>query len=270
MERSAYIALATSEGWPELSPDDRELAPELAKLGCHATPVVWNDPAVDWRSFDLVVIRSCWDYHLRPDEFRGWLDRLDRLRVPVGNTSDTIRWNMHKRYLRELATEGIPVVSEPQQPTDKVVVKPAISASAYETHVFDDLSAARETIGRLGDVIVQEFIPEIVTRGEWSLMLFGGEFSHAVRKLPKEGDFRVQHEFGGRYLLEAPPPAVMTLAQRVLSVVDVLYARVDIVEAARGPLLMELELIEPGLFLKMGPAAARRFAAAISLQSRRA
>lgn len=241
------IALATSEAWPQLSPDDGDLIPALADAGCDAVPAVWSDRSIDWRSFDKIVIRSCWDYHRRPDEFRAWLE-LDA--APISNPPDIIRWNMHKSYLLDLEKRGIRIPLTTMVP-GPVVVKPAISASAYETHLFN------------GDVIVQSFVPEIATVGEWSLIYFDGVFSHAVQKLPKNGDFRVQEELGGSALPATPTAAMLHVAERALRSLDVLYARVDMVEAASGPLLMELELIEPSLFLQSHPDATRRFADAI-------
>ncbi|HEX7419809.1 MAG TPA: hypothetical protein VF505_07970, partial [Thermoanaerobaculia bacterium] len=141
------IALATSQEWSAVSPDDAPLVPELKKIGLAARPVVWSDANVDWRTFDLVVIRSCWDYHLRVDEFSAWIDRLVREGVPVFNPPPVLRWNM--------------------------IVKPAVSASASS-----DASLR-------GDVIVQEFVHEIVDDGEWSLVFLDRRFSHAVKKSPK-------------------------------------------------------------------------------------
>ena len=263
------IALATSEGWPHLSPDDGDLISELAAAGCDAVPAVWSDRDVDWKTFDHIVIRSCWDYHRRPDEFRAWLDLGA---APISNRPDIVRWNMHKSYLLELEARGIripptrTVRSSDAIGSEAVVVKPAISASAFETHFFQAGPEAAETIDRLSrdhDVIVQSFVPEIVTRGEWSLIFFAGAFSHAVRKLPKSGDFRVQQELGGSAVAADPPAAMLRAAERALHSLDVLYARVDLVEASAGVTLMELELIEPSLFLKTSSGAAKRFAEAI-------
>ena len=247
------VALATSEKWPQLSPDDAQLAPELRNLGIEASPVVWSDAAIDWRAFDLVVIRSCWDYHLRVDEFRRWLDLLEMQRVPVRNPPAVLRWNMHKAYLLELAARTI-LIPRTEFAKD-VIVKPAVSASAHQTHLVR------------GDVIIQEFVEEIVTRGEWSLIFFDREFSHAVKKSPKSGDFRVQEELGGSSDAAIPEERMIREGRRILSAVegDLLYARVDVVDRPDGITLMELELIEPSLFLTKSEGAARRFAAAIAL-----
>ena len=267
------VALATSEAWPHLHPDDAGLLAELLKLRVSAVPAVWSDETVDWKDFDAVVIRSCWDYHLRPAEFRAWIDGL---RVPVFNSAEILRWNMHKSYLLDLQMRGIRIprtqILHPGGSADfagSVIIKPAISASAHETHRFDKAREAALTVDRLlrrGDVIIQEFVPEIVADGEWSLVFFNRAFSHGVKKAPQHGDFRVQQELGGSADLGEPSTRLIEAAQKILAAVegDVLYARVDVVDRPAGVTLMELELIEPMLFLSLAEGSARKFAEAIA------
>ena len=247
------VALATAEKCPELSADDQPLLAELNRRGIRTSAAVWSDPAVDWAGFDAVVIRSCWDYHLRRDEFLAWIDRVPRL----FNPAPLVRWNSHKSYLLDLAHKGvaIPATQLLTLPSDIVVVKPAVSASAHETH---RLSAG-------GEVIVQEYVREIETAGEWSLVFVDRAFSHAIRKLPKSGDFRVQQELGGSATLATAPRAVVESGEQILRLIDgdVLYARVDVVERAQSVVLMELELIEPMLFLELEPRAVSRLADAV-------
>lgn len=267
------VALATSENWPRLSPDDAELIPELARLGIDASPAVWSDGSADWKRFDAVIIRSCWDYHLRRDEFLQWIESLDR----VYNPPTIVRWNSHKSYLRDLATRGVAIPNtqlirsarERITIDGEVIVKPAVSASAYDTFRLTDRAAAATTIERLlsrGDVIVQEFIPEIATVGEWSLIFFDRVYSHAVRKMPMKGDFRVQTELGGSSMFADASDDLIAATRHVLDTIDgdLLYARVDVVQRADTVTLMELELIEPMLFLVGEPFAAKRFAQAIA------
>ena len=248
----ASIALATSEKWPALSPDDAQLAPQLNTLGFDATPVIWSDPSIDWRRFDLVILRSCWDYHLRSAEFAAWIDRLEGSRVRMFNPPQVVRWNTHKSYLLDLASKGIRIPKT--QIARDVIVKPAISASAHQTHFMR------------GDVIVQEFVREIVDDGEWSLVFFDRRFSHAAKKKPAAGDFRVQEELGGSSTPMKASRQLIEEAQRIVDKVegDLLYARVDVVEREAGVTLMELELIEPWLFLLGEDGATRRFAEAIA------
>jgi glutathione synthase/RimK-type ligase-like ATP-grasp enzyme len=248
------VALATSENFPNLSPDDADLAGELRALGVDAAPVIWSNAAVDWSSYDAVIIRSCWDYHLRPDEFARWIDSLA---APVFNPREVIRWNMHKSYLLNLASQGIRI---PRTEIRRdVIVKPAVSASAHNTHLLR------------GEVIVQEFVEEIVRDGEWSIVFFDRVFSHSAKKVPKAGDFRVQEEHGGTSLPVPAPQHVIDAAAAIIAKVegDLLYARVDVVDRPQGVTLMELELIEPWLFLTLIPGMTRRFAEAIARRARR-
>lgn len=239
------IAIATSEcAWG--NPGDGLLS---AALG--ARPVAWDAP-VDWDAFACVVVRSCWDYHLRPVEFLTWLNGL---RVRLVNSRSLIGWNFDKRYLRSLGVampetlwlaEGEAAVVEGEW-----VVKPFVSASAYGTK---RIGGGKVT----GPAMLQRFVPGIAA-GEWSVVFLGGEFSHAVLKRPVAGEFRVQREFGGSVAHLAPPSEVLRFAEEAMTHLPEpsAFARVDVVVEDR-PLLMELEVIEPELFLT--PAAARRLA----------
>lgn len=223
-------------------------------------------------------MRSCWDYHLRVDEFRQWLDRLQQNNITLLNSPDLIRWNIDKRYLRELANRGIPIpdtvwlaAGEQIDLADacrvrswpNAIAKPLIGASAQ--------GLQRNRHGLIeGPLVVQEYLPEIESAGEWSLMYFAGEFSHAVRKRAAPGDFRVQSDFGGAAELAAPPAQLMNIAAAALALTpgQPLFARVDLVERHSSALLMELELIEPELFLSIAPGASRRLAVAIQKELR--
>jgi glutathione synthase/RimK-type ligase-like ATP-grasp enzyme len=275
------VALVTCREHPDLPEDDRPLVAELGRLGIAASARLWDDPAVPWPIFDAIVLRATWDYHLRIEEFRRWIDSRDAEGATLWNPAPLLTWNTHKFYLRELETKGIPIAPSRFLPSgtaadlaaileeenwDCVVIKPAVSATAHRTHRLDRQEAARlGTLVADGDTLVQQYLPEIETRGEWSLVYLDGSFSHAVRKLPASGDFRVQTEFGGRAETARPDPGLVLEADRVIAAIDSpwLYARVDGVESAGGLRLMELELVEPSLFLSAAPDAARRFAAAI-------
>lgn len=231
---------------------------------------------------DLILLRSTWDYHKRIQEFRNWLTELEARGRRVMNPVPTIRWNLDKAYLRELANLGIaiPETRFEYQLTParlgalmaslgwpQVVVKPRISATAHGTFLVragdmvDSLAPAWQS-----GALVQEFVPEVVEQGELSLLFFNGEFSHAVIKKPKSGDFRVQTDFGGSVEPVLPSEAAIRFATRVLDQTPHpwTYARVDIVETAKGPLLMELELIEPHLFFDVEPRSAERLADLLS------
>jgi glutathione synthase/RimK-type ligase-like ATP-grasp enzyme len=275
------VALVTCHALPDLSDDDQHALPALTSRGIIGRPVVWNDPTIRWSAYDMVVIRSAWDYYHQPAAFAAWVDRLDQDGVPLWNTPRIVRANLDKRYLATLAEAGVPTVPTlwlhaganiAQLLSDhgwtEAVIKPVISAAAHRTHrltagdqrVFD-------SVAQHGPVMLQPYLPEIETTGEWSLIYLGGAYSHAVRKIPRAGDFRVQPQHGGQTTREAPPDAVRAAADRLLRELPdpLLYARVDGIEHNGDGqfLLMELELIEPRLFFEYAHDACERFADAI-------
>lgn len=275
------LAFATAQKYSNLSDDDRVAVGELEARGFRVDAAVWDDPAVDWPSYDAVVVRSCWDYHLAPARFLSWVDGLDHAGVTVWNPPALLRWNADKHYLIDLERAGLPVVPTawlhradagrlPQflegLGWPEVVMKPAVSASAFRTvRVRRDrrpeaLAAARHILAH-GDLLVQPFLDAVVSTGEWALMFFDGVFSHAVVKRPADGDFRVQQEWGGRETAATPASATLEVAQRAVAHAGPsLYARVDGVAHEGRFLVMELELIEPFLFFLYDVAAAPRFA----------
>jgi glutathione synthase/RimK-type ligase-like ATP-grasp enzyme len=247
------VALATCDWLPDLDPDD---APLRAALGDRAEPAIWSDPAVDWSSYDAVLIRSIWDYFTRHDEFLAWLERVP---VPMWNTADTLRWNSEKTYLREFEAAGIPTIPtawEGEVPWEDAIVKPTVAAGSL------GLRRAEKGEPIEPGFIAQPLLPDIVSAGELSIVFFDGEFSHAIRKTPAEGDIRVQPEHGGRVAAAQPAPAELEIAERVLTAAgrDLLYARVDLVGDG---MLIELEAIEPRFFFEYAPGAERRLAAAL-------
>lgn len=279
------VALATYGGAPDLAPDDRRLIPALEQLGTEAAPVVWSDQSVDWRQYDAVILRSCWDYHLRFEEFQAWLGALVRDGVRLWNSPDTVRWNADKRYLLDLARRGaatiptmIAVRGHPEavesiaaaEGWSRFVIKPAVSASGYQTYALGQPLdvAARSAIARvsaIGDVLVQPFANEVPESGELSLIFFDGVFSHATVKRARAGEFRVQTEHGGTVEATRVDSAIIAQATDVIRVLDErpLYARVDGIVRDAAFLVMELELIEPNVFMSYQAEAAHRFAVAI-------
>ncbi len=280
-----HCVLATCAAAPDITADDRLLATALERRGISTSGRPWSDASFDWSRVDAVVVRSVWDYHRRPDEYRSWLAQLERAGVAVHNPTALQRWNLHKGYLRELAARGFPVV-----PTDwlaagehgvlreilrtrqwaRAVVKPAISLSADRTWRCTPETAA-EVVASMHaagdrDWMVQPYLEEIETEGEWSLVYFAGEFSHSVRKTPARGDFRVQGEHGGTVHTELSPAAARRAADAIVAhaAPAAAFARVDGVHAGGRFLLMELEVIDPELFLHRSTGAAERMAAAVS------
>ena len=276
------FGLITYEALPQLQDDDRLLLAALAGRGHDARPAIWTDTSIDWRMFDALVLRSCWDYHLQPGAFRQWLDTIEGAGVQLFNAPPIARWNMDKFYLRELAHHGVRTVPtrffEPgafvsmralREATgwSDVIVKPAVSATAWRLarlangdELPDDVRGAMAT----DRYLAQPFLPQIA-EGEWSLIFFGGKFSHAVLKRPQAGEFRVQEEYGGAATPLPPPAGFVEAAARAIAAApgDPLYARVDGVASDDGFLLIELELLEPALYLGAGADAAGRFADAI-------
>jgi len=279
---SYRLALATCAHLPGVHPDDAHLADSLQRLGIEPTACIWNDPAVDWSRFDAVLMRTTWDYFKHVAAFKHWLERLP---VPIINDRPLLRWNSDKRYLLELERLGVqiiptrivsagelPVVLAAMRGQD-VVVKPTVSGGGWHTlrGTVGDIAFA-QALAQLPselEYMLQPFVPEIVSDGECSLLFFDGRFSHAVVKRAARGDYRVQSEFGGSVEAIEPDAAIIASAQQVLDAVaalghvDSAYARVDGVIVDGRFRLMELEMIEPSLFLGDRPDAAERFAGVV-------
>lgn len=275
------IAFVTCSVKPDFAPDDLETVDALVARGAIVQAVPWDIDFSDWQQFDKVVLRSCWNYHLHPDKFLTWLSNMKRQHVKLINSIEVARWNLHKSYLEKLSRQGVTlpetvwlskgdsiVLQELllARGWNKAVVKPAISATAYKTFLTSvDDSAKHQGIFndvlKNNDVLVQQFIPE-VHQGEWSLIFLDKQFSHAVLKKPKAGDFRVQDDYGGTAHSQQPTADIIQQAEKILSLISeqLLYTRVDGVVVNNQFLLMELELIEPVLFFKQHKAASARFA----------
>jgi hypothetical protein len=273
------VWLAGHAEFPNGHPEHDGLIEAFAAAGVDAAVAVWDDPAVDWSGRDLVWIRETWDYTRAPGAFLGWADHVASVTCLV-NPPEIVRWNHHKGYLLDLAADGVPVVPTvlvatgldapgiPEWP--ELVVKPAIGVGgdgAFRVRAgSDELARALAELGRLGDVLVQPFLPSVVEIGETSLVMLGEDVTHAVRKAPATGEFRVHEERGGTYRMVEPTDAQIELARRAVRAatercgVPPAYARADMADGPGGePLVMELELIEPSLYLHHAPGAARRF-----------
>ncbi len=279
------VALATCAALPDLDVEDAPLVPALSQAGIEGVPLVWNDPQADWAAYDLVVVRTTWDYPNKIAAFLDWADRVAAMRT-LWNPAPMLRWNTDKRYLRELAGHGVPIVPTrwlergsthdlgailAGERWDEAVLKPVVSAGARRTRMVarDTLADGQRFLAEQltqRAMMVQPYVPEVSTVGELSLLYFNGGFSHAVRKIPAAGDFRVQTEHGGRVVAVAPDATELAAGQRVLDALgsETLYARVDLLPTGDGELrLLELEVTEPSMFLTWDAAAPARFAAAI-------
>jgi glutathione synthase/RimK-type ligase-like ATP-grasp enzyme len=287
----ARILILTYEKLPELSEDDRLLRDVLIASGHEIEVVLWDSFVKNAGATlpDLVLVRSIWDYHKRIPEFLILLDRLEGLQSVVMNAVPVMRWNLDKGYLQELEQIGFPVI--PTQWLNRgetlpfkelmrstgwldVVVKPRISASAMRTKRVR-LSEAEhfEPVFRRWlseqNLLIQPFQQDVLERGEWSLLFFGGRFSHAVLKKPRAGDFRVQAEYGGTTLVASAPQEFLELGNTLMEWLNQkfsqapVFVRIDLFDIAGHPVIGELELIEPFLFLGYDTNAPERFASAI-------
>ena len=290
------VALVTCAELADLDPDDRLVLAPLAARGITAEPVVWDDPGADWSGYDLVVLRSPWDYALRRDEFVAWAATVPAL----VNPADVVRWNTDKRYLAELSAAGVPTVPtswvepgeswRPPGDSGEYVIKPAVSAGSQDTGRYDladpehrELAAAH--VRRLSDAgrvtMVQPYLSAVDTDGETALLFLAGPeglaHSHAIRKGPMltgpdlgpDGLYKAE-EISAR----TASPEQLAVAEQVLAEVPggterLLYARVDLIPGPDGrPVLVELELTEPSLFIGHAQGAPDRLADAIATHLR--
>ncbi len=287
-----HIALITEDRYevPDISnpyeqqilEDDQALMAELEACGISAVRVSWSNSNIDWKSYDLAVFRTPWDYFHRYQEFSAWLAATAK-KLPIVNPPETISWNINKRYLFELEELGVAIPEGKfleagmecalermvkEAGWDTVILKPAVSGAARETYKFaqSQVSNYEERFQKLvakEDMLIQAFQHPVLEKGEYSLMYFGGRYSHAVLKKAKPGDFRVQDDFGGSFEKVNPPQDMKTFADLVLQKTPCqhTYARVDVMWNNAGfPCLAELELIEPELWLRLHPEAAKNFA----------
>jgi glutathione synthase/RimK-type ligase-like ATP-grasp enzyme len=272
------IVLATGQVMPHgPAIEDPLLVDALQAHGVGARVEPWGSEATAAAS--LVVVRTTWDYTDHVDDFLAWVRRTAEVTTLV-NPAEVIVWNSHKSYLHDLAKAGVPVIPttvvdggspEAQQMAAlaqydaDVVIKPVVAVGADRTIRVDPANGAASahlrSLTETGGALIQPFVPAIVS-GEVSLIYLGGSYSHAVRKVPAAGDYRVQVFYGGAVEPHARTAAERDVAEAALGAVpnDLAYARVDLVDTTDGPMLMELELIEPQLFLDQPDAALNEFA----------
>jgi glutathione synthase/RimK-type ligase-like ATP-grasp enzyme len=272
------IAIATCAAHTDLKADDDLLRKALQERGCEARSVVWDEPA-DWSDFDLCLVRSTWDYHEQHGEFLAWARRVEATSA-LRNPAALIAWNSDKTYLRELSGRGVRIVPTVwvecgsgidlnevlrSEGWDEAVVKPVVDLGARNLHRVraGEGSNALDLALQRGNAMVQPFLPSLEEQGEISLIYVEGRMTHAVRKRPAPGDFRVQSIWGGTVTRDEPTEAELELGDLALAQLDEppLYARVDLVRGPDGkPCLIELELIEPNLYLQANPIAAEALA----------
>jgi glutathione synthase/RimK-type ligase-like ATP-grasp enzyme len=256
---------------PTVENEDDTLLKFLESKGLRIEKAIWNDPAVDWENYDLAILKSPWDYFDLIEDFYGWLAKLKSKNVKLLNPTDIVKWNADKHYLLDIEKAGLKVTPSifftkgdeinlqdyfAQLKAQKLIIKPAVSGGSKNTFKVTPANAGEisekiNSLLKIEDFIVQPFLTEIEENGEWSFIFFGGKFSHALLKKAKAGDFRVQHSFGGTIHKQQPAQHLLASATKyvVQFAKDCLYARVDGAVVDNEFMLMELELIEPFLFL---------------------
>lgn len=267
---------------------DDELAYEpLRALGWQAEAVPWQRRGVSWESYDAVVIRSTWDYYQDLEGFLCVLEEIERSGTSIQNPVGLVRWNLSKTYLRDLSARGVPIVPTlfrkrmqvgdaerifSQLASPEVVLKPVVSANAIGAFRLDGdslrgRSSEVEAFFSCRELMAQPLVRSVLLEGEYSLFYFNGQYSHAILKTPAPGDFRVQEEHGANVRAIAAGPELREAGERVLRALPTtpLYARVDLVRSGDDASywLMELELVEPSMYLRMDPESPARFARAL-------
>ena len=280
--RAGRLAIATCAELAELDPEGQLLLAELAQGGIDAEPAVWDDPTLDWAAYDRILLRSTWDYPSKQSAFESWIDERQAQLI---NPAALVRWNLSKRYLQRLSEWGFPVVpSSFTAPGERValpehgecVVKPAVSAGSVDTARYgpgDRARAAAHADSLLAagrEVMVQPYMASVDRDAETAVIVLGGLISHTMRKAPllalgdglEQGLFRVEQMEPREPTGEQAALAEAVVGRVAGEVARPTYARVDLLQSDSGePLILELELIEPSLFLDHHPPAARRLVA---------
>lgn len=278
------LALATAIAAFGLDGDLAPLQRACIDAGIDATVVAWDDMTVSWGRFDAVLLRSPWDYTTRLPEFLAWCERVEAL-TTLWNPAAVVRWNTDKRYLGELAGQGVPVIeshflapgdnAESLPDLEEFVVKPTVGAGSRDAQRYvraeraQAVAHARRLLDEDRHVLVQPYLHAVDEQGETALLFFDGVFSHAIRKAPllRRGEGPTRALFAAEHIQpRVPSAAEHAVAAKVLAALPfgrLPYARVDLLPSTQGPQLLELELTEPSVFLPYGEGAAARFAAAL-------
>ncbi len=256
------------------------LLPYLQNKGLDITAEIWDDPQVNWKQYEVALLKTPWDYFEKYEQFKDWLNKIERLQIKLINDYAIVRWNMDKHYLKEVAAAGFEIIPSvflnqgwkdklqalfDQLHADKLIIKPCVSGGSRNTIVLarhnahEDTSRVHELLTE-GDYIVQPLMPQ-VQEGEWSFIFFNGQYSHTIIKKPKAGDFRVQQIFGGTIASISPRQQYIDQAKSYITrfAQNTMYARVDGLMVNGNFVLMELELIDPFLYLSYGTGAIERY-----------
>ncbi|WP_076012079.1 ATP-grasp domain-containing protein [Alteromonas abrolhosensis] len=264
---------------------DELLIPYFNDRDWSVETISWHKKAENWDRFDYVIVRSTWDYQQHAEAFLACLEEIEASTATLLNPLSLIRWNIEKHYLKDLQDKGVPIVKTQWESAydnsvindafssfkcDTLVVKPTLSANADDTFKLsqadwhEQQQVLSDTFNQR-DFMVQPFLKSVVDEGEYSLFYFDGKYSHAIKKVPQQGDFRVQEEHGGSLHLISAVQEQLDIAQKALSAMpcNALYARVDLVRQDNQWAVMELELIEPSLYFNLDEQSPLRFVEAL-------
>lgn len=280
------VAILTMDTLEDFFAYDFLLDQPMLTAGWQTHHISWRDTRVDWNQYDVVVVRSPWDYQQAADEFIACLKRIEVSSARLENPYSLMIWNIDKHYLRELQAAQVPIVptlwkeayeSDMLQQgfdtfaTDTLIVKPTVSANADDTYRIpkenqDNIAHELKEVFAERPLMIQPFLTAVLSPGEYSLFYFNHQYSHAILKTPKKGDFRVQEEYGSELLRIEPTDDMFEIATRTLNALPVqsLYARIDLINLgsdgeADAFAVMEVELIEPSLYFNMDEGSAQRF-----------
>lgn len=276
------VALLSTDNLEKFFTYDKLLIEPMKNIGWIAEEISWRNENVNWNDYDAVIVRSTWDYQNNSEKFLEVLAKIDNSTAHLENDLEIMKWNMNKNYLYDLETKGVQIVETiweksfnpnsaygyfDKLKSNEIIIKPNISANADNTFrltrekLINNLQQI-EKIFEAREFMVQPFLQNIIDEGEYSLFFFNGEFSHCVLKKPKEKDFRVQEEHGGKFKGVIPTEQQKTIGKNIVDKLSVLplYGRTDLVRTADNDFaLMELELIEPSLYFNMDSESPNRF-----------
>lgn len=279
------VGFVTHLGSSHLTQSDQLVANSLMGQGFNEISALpWDDPKIDWKKYDILILRSCWNYHIKYNEFISWLKKINNMGKFILNPYDTVLWNSNKKYLKELNKKGLSTIATiwidknnfnlfdtqfDNLHWQEVIVKPVIGASAFQVKSFSssDIFAVREYVQKMllrSDAMIQPLLQEI-SQGELSIIYLGDVYSHTVLKIPKSNGFRSNYEYGATTKLIDLEENILTQANHIYKSLNMrlLYARLDGVVISGKFTLMEVELIEPHLFFDLYPQGADSFASAL-------
>lgn len=281
------VAFLSTDNLENFFTYDKLLFEPMKNIGWIAKEISWRNESVNWNDFDSVIVRSTWDYQNDSEKFISVLEKINSSSAHLENDLDLMKWNMNKNYLFDLENKGVRIVETiweknfsseaaleyfDRLKSNEIIIKPNISANADNTFRL----TKEKLFEKLGELIkifsdrefmVQPFMKHIVDEGEYSLFFFNGEFSHCVLKKPKEKDFRVQEEHGGKFKSVIPTEEQKRIGKNIIDKLASvpLYGRTDLVRTTDNDFaLMELELIEPSLYFNMDIESPARFAGAFN------